>query len=479
MKRAIIVVIIVGIMGILIHAASASSPVISIEPPFQTVSKGENFTVEIYIDPAGNKTAGAAYLLYFNNTLLNATSLTPGTFFNGYDTLTTGEGINNTAGWIDYGEYITSGGWVNNSGTFTTITFQAIGERGISELRFDKEWTQLSDPEANPITNLTINNGTVETTGAQPSSPFLVYGYVFYENSSECSNPHVNITNLNTSEEWQAETSPTSNYYQLVLRHGIDIVTGETLQLDVRSPDGSQSKIVEFKVAPEEVNKGGRFDSNITLPVPNLQTWYLTSEAKPGDAPNASDGLEHAKDNLMHKGSGSGTGEYFDLNYTKVAWFYADTGAKCGLGFGDNLWKAHIRTEAIEGDEVGHNLTVEICRLEKGTGDVTVIASHTEQLIAVGTKHLWNITCEDNVSTTQDFSTGDWLAVRLSWDCPTDELQIYYKAEAGSDSYIESPSTDPGYPIPELSTLILFASGLLALVGYVLLERDKRKRKNR
>ena len=67
----------------------------------------------------------------------------------------------------------------------------------------------------------------------------------------------------------------------------------------------------------------------------------------------------------MHKGSGSGTGEYFDLNYTKVAWFYADTGAECRLGFGDNPWKAHIRTEVIEGDEVGHNLTVEICRLEK------------------------------------------------------------------------------------------------------------------
>jgi len=142
---------------------SGTGPIISVEPPFQTVSKGENFTVEIYIDPAGNKTAGAAYLLYFDNTLLNATSLTPGSFFNGYDTLSVGEGINNTAGWIDYGEYITGDGWVNESGTFTTITFQAIGERGISELRFDKEWTQLSDLNgSNEISNVSINNGTVE-----------------------------------------------------------------------------------------------------------------------------------------------------------------------------------------------------------------------------------------------------------------------------------------------------------------------------
>jgi len=276
-------------------------------------------------------------------------------------------------------------------------------------------------------------------------TPFVINGYVSYTNGTACNEPVVNITNTNTGE--------------------------------ITSPDGSQSKVVEHTVDKSEVDDGGIFDFNISLGAMKAQTWYLTPEAKPDDAPTANDGLEHVRDNLMHKGSGTGTGEYFNLSYTEVAWFYADTGAECELGFGDNPWKAHIRTEAIEDDEVGRNLTVEICRLEKGTGDVTVIASHTEQLTAVGSKHLWNITCEDNVSTTQDFSTGDWLAVRLSWDCPSDELQIYYKAEAGSDSYIESPSTDPGYPIPELSTLILFSSGLVILAGYgyVVLKRGSEK----
>jgi len=479
MKYTIAAIMIIMVV-ILAISQTASAATISVEPSCQKVASGEIFTVNITVYPEGSEVYGASYTLYFNNTLLNATGLTQGTFLSqdGAETYLWVDEINNTLGKVEYAESrkkTTSG--VNTSGVLTTITFQAIAERGLSGLHLsDLEGVILSDPEGVSIP-ANVKNGSVEII--QPSSPFLVSGYVFYENGSKCSDPHVNITNLNTSEEWQAETSPTSNYYQLVLRHGIDIVTGETLQLDVRSPDGSQSKIVEFKVAPEEVNEGGRFDSNITLPVPKQQTWYLTPENKSDDAPTANDSRTHAKDNLMHKGSGNGTGEYFDLNYTKVAWFYADTGAKCGLGFGDNPWKAHIRTEAIEDDEVGHNLTVEICRLEKGTGDVTVLASHTEQLTAVETKHLWNITCEDNESTTQDFSTGDWLAVRLSWDCPTDELQIYYKAEAGNGSYIEGPSTDPGYPIPELSTLILFASGLLALVGYVLLERDKRKRKNK
>jgi len=105
--------------------------------------------------------------------------------------------------------------------------------------------------------------------------------------------------------------------------------------------------------------------------------------------------------------------------------------------------------------------------LDNATGDVTVIASHTEQLTAVGTGHLWSITCEDNATTTQNFSTGDWLAVRLSWDCETDALQIHYKAAAGSDSYIGSPSSDPDYPIPELPTVILFGVGLIVISGYM------------
>jgi hypothetical protein len=230
-----------------------------------------------------------------------------------------------------------------------------------------------------------------------------------------------------------------------------------------------------YTVTSEDVSTGGKFNFNVTLETTNAQTWYLTSETNATGTPIANDGLTHKKDNLMHKGSRSGDDTLFNLNYTKVAWFYADTGADSGLGFGEKSWEAHIRTEKVDGDEVGHNLKVEICKLNGSTGDVTVLASHTQQLTAEETKHLWNITCEDNGSTTQDFSTGDWLAVRLSWNCATDPLQIYYKAEAGSDSYIESPSSDPGYPIPELPTVILFGLGLLVIAGYAGWWRRKRE----
>ena len=87
---------------------------------------------------------------------------------------------------------------------------------------------------------------------------------------------------------------------------------------------------------------------------------------------------------------------------------------------------------------------------------------------------LWEIICADG-TTTQDFAVDEWLAIRLRWvDPPSSEiLRIHYKAELDSDSWITSPPTDPGYPVPELSTIILFSMGLLLLGGYVWLKRRR------
>ena len=319
-------------------------------------------------------------------------------------------------------------------------------------------------------------------SASAPPTPFMIYGYVSYENDTACNNPTVNkITNLNTNNEYSesVETNASYSYYQLMLVNGTDVNASEILQFSVTSPDGSQSKVFNHTVTSEEINNGGIFNFNFTLTAltPGQQVWYLSSGGKPGGAPTANDGLTHKVDNLLHKDIGKKTGgdSSFYLNCTEVAWFYADTGAENGLSFGEYSWTIYIRTEAIEDDEVGHNLTVEICKLNKNTRDITVIADKTTRLNATtDAKHLWIITCEDNGSSTQNFSAGDWLAVRLSWDCSTDELRIYYEIEEHSNSYIKSPSSDPGYPVPELPTIILISTGLLTLAGYVWLTKRRR-----
>ena len=207
---------------------------------------------------------------------------------------------------------------------------------------------------------------------------------------------------------------------------------------------------------------------------PDSQSWYLTGDAKPSGAPEAADGVGHDIDHLMNKSIGIGTwsGSWFSIDSDKPAWFYADTGAECGLGFGEKDWTAHIRTESIEGGEVSSILYVEICKLSSD-GSITFLANGSETLTEAGPKKLWNITCVDQ-DTKQDFITGEWLALRVFWENETaDTLTIHYKNVTGSESYIESPSTDPGYPVPELSTILLLSIGLIALAGYVLLTKRR------
>ena len=148
------------VFGMQMCSAMPGPIVVSVEPSYLKVLPGENFTVNVTIDPEGNEIGGADCVLRFDNALLNATSLTKGTFFSGFNTMTCGEGINNTAGKIDYGEYIIGGGSVTEPGTLTTITFQVVGEHGVGKLDF--ETVTLSNSSGYGFSNVTVNNGTYE-----------------------------------------------------------------------------------------------------------------------------------------------------------------------------------------------------------------------------------------------------------------------------------------------------------------------------
>ena len=275
MKNVIAVILLISILGI--FTLSASALVISVEPSYITVSPGDEFTVNITVDPAGTEVMGAQYWLLFDNILLQGLSQKNGTFLrqDGANTNVYSNETNNTIGRVRYGETRMGVNYgVTSPGTLATITFKAM-EQGVSSLNLSK--VKLTGPDAQIISNVTVNNGTVETA-PQPSSPFLVYGYVFYEDGSVCNNPMVNITNLNTSEEWKAETNESYNYYQLMLRHGIDIVAGEVLQLqfNATSPDGSQSNITNHTISQDDIESGGIFDFNITLESTALRTYNIS-----------------------------------------------------------------------------------------------------------------------------------------------------------------------------------------------------------
>ena len=131
-----------------------------------------------------------------------------------------------------------------------------------------------------PITDETVEPVCVDTLDgvSDPQTPFLIGGHVHYKNGTMCNNSTLNITNLNTSAEWEAKTSTDSNYYQITLTSGINLNATDVLQFSVK--DGVYSSVTKHTVTAGEVGDGGLFGFNLTLgPVPGDVTGdgYLTT----------------------------------------------------------------------------------------------------------------------------------------------------------------------------------------------------------
>jgi hypothetical protein len=106
---------------------------------------------------------------------------------------------------------------------------------------------------------------TLVVYASAPPTPFMIQGYVFYEDGSACNGSTVNITNQNTGKVFTADTNASSNYYQFMLANGTDVNETETLQFDVKTPGEIQSNVTGLTVTLENVSQGGIFDFNITL----------------------------------------------------------------------------------------------------------------------------------------------------------------------------------------------------------------------
>ena len=151
---------------IFVHTASAE-PVISVDPANTVVSEGKTFKVNITVDPDGAEVRGVQYNLQFDNTFLNATDQSKGTFLShdGASTLNMPNKINNTIGIIEYGETRMAGETgVTTPGILATITFNAI-ESGVCSLTLGD--VVISDPNAIEIPDVSINDGTctIRSTG--------------------------------------------------------------------------------------------------------------------------------------------------------------------------------------------------------------------------------------------------------------------------------------------------------------------------
>jgi hypothetical protein len=182
-----------------------------------------------------------------------------------------------TANWTDdvaLAGYIFS---TNQTGTWVNSSFVSFsGTSDVSETT-----TQITATTGTTVgwrfyANDTSDNGNVTDIRSfvvqsaeiiTPVTPFMIYGRVFYEDGSECNNSLVvNITNLNNSKQWSADTNASYNYYRRILANGTDLNATEILQFNVS--DGIRHSTTNYTVMQENITDGGLFEFNLTLPSP-------------------------------------------------------------------------------------------------------------------------------------------------------------------------------------------------------------------
>ncbi len=191
------------------------------------------------------------------------------------------------------------------------------------------------------------------------------------------------------------------------------------------------------------------------------QTWYFTSEGAPSPLTGK----------IMTKGIEGGD-TVITLGKGERVWFYADEVALCDVSFpSDGSWDVAYWVKALHPDEFGNGSVYTRVGYADSAGETVRKLSRS-----AGIKHPTEI--EEIVEEGVAIFTvpkGGRLAVEVYWgSSPKGDLEIHCNPSGAHASKLTSPSSDPGYPVPELSTLILFSVGLLVLAGYVALRRNNK-----
>ena len=195
----------ITVLAILVclFATSAHAAQMSVEPVYQEVFQGGNVTVNITVYPEGSEVYGASYTLYFNNTLLNATSLTQGPFLSqdGESTNVFVNTIDNTISKIVYSEArMGYPAGVTGSGVLASITFETI-KSGTSALTLSYVMVMDSNNEEVMIT---VNSGTCVAGDITPEATYTDIP-VEEANYMVESDPEIILLDVSARDEYDSE----------------------------------------------------------------------------------------------------------------------------------------------------------------------------------------------------------------------------------------------------------------------------------
>ena len=164
------IMIIALTLGLLLIPAmtSASGTVLKVIPASIDASAGEEFSVDVVLDPDGTPVYGVQYDLIFDTTSLEFVSQTAGAFLShdGANTIEILNKFNEESKRIEYGETrmgVETG--VTAAGTLARITFRVIGDQG-SNIELTN--VTVSNPQAEEMP-VSIEKGVCLVDGSAPA----------------------------------------------------------------------------------------------------------------------------------------------------------------------------------------------------------------------------------------------------------------------------------------------------------------------
>jgi chitodextrinase len=162
------IIVFMVLFSSLVMVVGADSPtIVSIAPASQTVSAETSFTMTVNCSPA-RPVKGFELKVSFNPSILQATSVSEGDFFEGYTTFFNPGIINNQAGTIiNVYDLIVGQGNVTTNGSFVTIVFTARSISGSSAVTlYGVQVTNETE-----YINVSVSSASVMVTGGSSPPP--------------------------------------------------------------------------------------------------------------------------------------------------------------------------------------------------------------------------------------------------------------------------------------------------------------------
>lgn len=193
------------------------------------------------------------------------------------------------------------------------------------------------------------------------------------------------------------------------------------------------------------------------------QDWYLDNEGH-SDVSGA---------NVMWKGDTSAVSGSTPIAAGDYQLWAADEAAAVDvtfpLGDEDVAWLVELRVDKAWAT------TSSKCVIDVGycdtAGAFTSFGLSEEAKVRIGLDILYVEVQLDAVTVP----AGDYLALQVWNNSGVDHEVVSSSTGCQGCSWVKSPCSDPGYPVPEMATALLFGAGIVGLVGYAYVRHQRRE----